>query len=356
MADCLYIPGHPVAVCSMPRATEIPTLASEFDAALVLAEEDELRGNYDLSEWGRHGVEYLHHPIPDFSSPDLLELHGLARWVASRVSQGKRVLIHCLGGSGRSGTVAAAYLIASGMVFEDAVEAARSARVGAIETNSQMAILEAYDLLLRSLPEPKLSSVVCHGRKYNFGRGRKHAAKVAQLAMKLWKLTSRELGVKPEMPPAPLTAGSILHDIGVCAAGEDRHHESSYREILESDELRSALGEVDLTLTALVALFHRKKGDPRSDERVPDDWMDLVAKMAAVVRMADALDRTLCQLVDGVGLDCRGGECVLTVYYSKREPEVELAKAREKSRLFEEVFGVRLSFRSAYKPRADRWA
>ncbi len=132
MADCRYIPGHPVAICPMPHATEIPRLASEFDAALVLAMEDELRGNYELDEWGRRGVEYLHNPIPDFSSPDLLELHGLARWVASRVSQGKRVLIHCMGGSGRSGTVAAAYLIASGTGFEDAVKAVRSARKEAV--------------------------------------------------------------------------------------------------------------------------------------------------------------------------------------------------------------------------------
>jgi len=320
MADCRYIPGHPVAICPMPHATEIPRLASEFDAALVLAMEDELRGNYELDEWGRRGVEYLHNPIPDFSSPDLLELHGLARWVASRVSQGKRVLIHCMGGSGRSGTVAAAYLIASGMGFEDAIRLVRSVREKAVETLGQMAVLEAYDLLLRALPEPRLSPVLMFGERYGFGRGRGHAAKVTQLTLKLWKLAARELGVGPREPPAPLAAGAILHDVGVPVRGEGGHHVRGYREILKSGELRSALGERNLTLAALVALFHRKKGDPRSDERVPDEWRDLVAKMAAVIRVADALDGTSCHLVDDVGLERRGDECVLIAYYRKREP------------------------------------
>ncbi len=347
MADRWHIPGHPVAICSTLRATEIPGLASQFDAALVLATGDELRGNYELRGWGQHGVECLHNPIPDLNSLDLLELHVLASWVASRVSRGERVLIQCRSGLRRGGTVAAAYLIATGVSFEDAVRLVRSAREEAIAARVQAAVLEAYDLLLRSLPEPKLSAVLTFGERYVFGRGRGHAAKVTQLTLKLWKLTAEEFGLGDgDRPPASLAAGSILHDIGVSTPGPGGHHERSYREILASEELKLALGEEGRRLAALVALHHRSVTDPRTDGRMPKRFRDLVMSMAAVLRIADALDRSLAQLVNDVDLRCSGGECALTAYYSQEEPTIELERAGEKGKLLEEVFGVRLRLRS----------
>lgn len=192
------------------------------------------------------------------------------------------------------------------------------------------------------------------GERYGFGRGRAHAAKVTQLTLKLWKLTAEEFGLGDgDRPPTGLAAGSILHDIGVSVVGKGGHHERSYLEILRASDLREVLGDEALQMAALVALHHRNKsGDPRTDPRVSDHWKREVARMAAILRIADALDRSLSQLVDDVGLRCvgggAGGECELTVYYHLREPREELTKVAEKAELFESLFGVSIKPRAVY--------
>ena len=60
------------------------------------------------------------------------------------VGQGERVLIHCHGGRGRSGLVAARLLIDRGMDAPAALATVRRARPGAVETAGQEAHLTAY--------------------------------------------------------------------------------------------------------------------------------------------------------------------------------------------------------------------
>lgn len=88
------------------------------------------------------GIPWLNAPIDDFTAPDA----GFERrWPAildrllSHLSAGERVLVHCRGGKGRSGTVTAALLVAGGMAPEAAILAVRRVRPGAIETPEQEA-------------------------------------------------------------------------------------------------------------------------------------------------------------------------------------------------------------------------
>lgn len=46
--------------------------------------------------------------------------------------------LHCMGGAGRSGTVAARLLMYFGLPASDAVQRVRAARPGAIETRAQL--------------------------------------------------------------------------------------------------------------------------------------------------------------------------------------------------------------------------
>ena len=55
-------------------------------------------------------VEYLHYPIVDLSTTDDASLGKIVRDVADRVRAGRVVYIHCWGGRGRTGTVAACLL------------------------------------------------------------------------------------------------------------------------------------------------------------------------------------------------------------------------------------------------------
>ena len=60
------------------------------------------------------------------------------------VKNGDNVLVHCRGGLGRSGTVAAMLLIELGMAHKEAVATVRSARPGAIETYEQETYVRRY--------------------------------------------------------------------------------------------------------------------------------------------------------------------------------------------------------------------
>ncbi len=88
----------------------------------------------------RREIKWFHLPIVDVSVPDREfeekwqrvgpEIHKL-------LADGKRVLVHCRGGLGRAGTVAACLLVESGVAPEAAIAEVRRVRPGAIETCEQ---------------------------------------------------------------------------------------------------------------------------------------------------------------------------------------------------------------------------
>ena len=88
----------------------------------------------------REGIVCLRAPIVDYGSPD--EAFE-SSWSAHRdralrlLAEGGKVLVHCRGGQGRSGTIAAALLINGGMTSADAIAEVRRSRPAAIETAGQ---------------------------------------------------------------------------------------------------------------------------------------------------------------------------------------------------------------------------
>ncbi|NJE60276.1 dual specificity protein phosphatase family protein [Thermococcus sp. 21S7] len=138
-----------VAFSRMPTGSEIDEVAETFGAVVVLVEEFELP--YSLDEWQKRGVEVFHSPVRDFSAPALEQLLEILRWIEARVEEGKRVLIHCMGGLGRSGTVAVGWVMYSeGIPLRDALRRVRRVRPGAVEVDEQIGVLKELEKLFRS--------------------------------------------------------------------------------------------------------------------------------------------------------------------------------------------------------------
>ena len=110
---------------------------------LLTTEEMTFLGVADLRralERAAPGIRYHHLSIEDTSVPD----HRFEeRWaiageaIRDSLCRGGKVFIHCKGGLGRSGTVAARLLVELGMGPDEAIGRVRDSRPGAIENSLQ---------------------------------------------------------------------------------------------------------------------------------------------------------------------------------------------------------------------------
>ena len=127
--------------------------AKKPDILVSLLEETEEPPNYDPKM--AQGLGYLRYSIPilDFHAPTIAQLFKFSILMES-VSPGSKVLIHCQGGIGRTGTMGAAYWIIKGMTPDAAVERVRKARSGAVETTDQENVLHDFAARLQELTRP----------------------------------------------------------------------------------------------------------------------------------------------------------------------------------------------------------
>jgi hypothetical protein len=92
----------------------------------------------------RRGIEWRHLPIADFSVPGESFEHNWitqGREIREILRNGGDVLVHCKGGLGRAGMIAARLLVELGMNPDEAIRSVRHVRKGAIETPSQLALV-----------------------------------------------------------------------------------------------------------------------------------------------------------------------------------------------------------------------
>ena len=95
--------------------------------------------------WSKEEVEYIQFPINDFSVPPkkkFNELKKLISFIKENLMLSKHVLIHCNGGKGRSGMIAA--LVLKAMKEKDTIKKVRENVVGAIETEEQETFVENW--------------------------------------------------------------------------------------------------------------------------------------------------------------------------------------------------------------------
>ena len=91
-----------------------------------------------------NGLAYLHLPIPDFHAPTPAQVERFIRFCDDYINVGRAVAVHCLAGRGRTGTMAACYMVHMGMGAEEAMAVVRRVRRGSIETDVQEDAVRRY--------------------------------------------------------------------------------------------------------------------------------------------------------------------------------------------------------------------
>ena len=99
-----------------------------------------------LNRFEEMEMEIMHSPIVDYGLPTHEQMKTILKWLYKKVKSKENILIHCVGGYGRSGTVMAVYAkIYLGMSATDAIQYVRSIRGNeAVETAEQEKFVEEY--------------------------------------------------------------------------------------------------------------------------------------------------------------------------------------------------------------------
>jgi protein-tyrosine phosphatase len=127
-----------------PTTADLEQLRSDgFTVLVSLLREEEQAPNYDLARAQALGFERHNVPVRDFCPPTLAQLWEFVE-LMERLPLETKVFVHCEGGTGRTGTFAAAYWIAKGMPMADAIAYVRKLRPHAVETREQEAVLEQF--------------------------------------------------------------------------------------------------------------------------------------------------------------------------------------------------------------------
>jgi exopolyphosphatase/guanosine-5'-triphosphate,3'-diphosphate pyrophosphatase len=187
------------------------------------------------------------------------------------------------------------------------------------------------------------------GRRYHFDEA--HGALVARFAVRLFDdLASRHrLGPRDRIL---IHAAALLHDIGDFVRYEG-HHKHSYYLIANSDIMGVTAAE--RAIVANVARYHRKS-PPQLDHdnfrAMSREDRGKVKAMAAILRIADALDREHRGKVSDVAARLEGDVLVLEVS-GARDRELEEWTVRAKAGLLKEALGLDLRLVDG-EPRVSR--
>ncbi len=184
-----------------------------------------------------------------------------------------------------------------------------------------------------------LSSCRAMGRRFHFEAA--HAEAVLTLARQLFDQT-KELHGLGGRARVLLEAAALLHDVGVAVNNDGHHKHSQY--LIQSSEL-VGLTDEERTIIGLLARYHRKAPPAREHEdfmRLRRRDRTLVERLAALLRLADALDRQHASIVRGVSVKVLADRVELRPILASEERTqltLEGRAVEEKGALFAQLFG-----------------
>lgn len=186
-----------------------------------------------------------------------------------------------------------------------------------------------------------VSSAVDLGTKYGFEKS--HAKHVAELSGMLFDAMQKYHRLDARAR-AMLTLASLLHEIGMFVSISAYHKHSMY--LIQNSEL-FGLSQLDLQIVALVARYHRRASPkPTHTGYASLSRQDrvVVSKLASILRVADALDRSYSQRIRDFTCAVQKDRLVITVP-GVDDLSLEQIALKQTAQLFEETYGLSVLMR-----------
>jgi exopolyphosphatase/guanosine-5'-triphosphate,3'-diphosphate pyrophosphatase len=232
-------------------------------------------------------------------------------------------------------------LVPALLTYQAILHATQSQQIIVSDVSMRDGLLLDIAHLIRGEEDRELAESVLHtaksiGEKYRYDE--RHANHVAWLAVRLFDELSREhrLGSRERLL---LETAGLLHEIGLFVSNR-AHHKHSYYLIINSEIF--GLRREELAVVAHVARYHRRS-IPKSTHTdymtLPREKRVLVNKLAAILRVADALDRGHSQQVADFSIEKRPGEIVICIN-GVADLTLERHAMSQKANLFEDAFGL----------------
>ena len=184
-------------------------------------------------------------------------------------------------------------------------------------------------------------SAISLGRKYEFDE--MHARNVAELSRRLFdQLKSQhQLDSRHEVL---LYVAALLHEIGMLINVRSNHKHTLY--VIRNSEL-FGLSKDQLLQVGLVARYYRRASPQSSHEgygTLPREQRVLVGKLAAILRLATALDDTRSGRIREVECSREGKRLVINVP-GVDDVSLEQIAMRQNSGLFRDIYGMQVLLR-----------
>jgi len=184
-------------------------------------------------------------------------------------------------------------------------------------------------------PDIRRRSIVELAERCNYWP--EHATQVARLSMAIFEETRAVHGLT-DREREWLEYAALLHDIGSHISYEQHHKHSYY--LIKNGDLRGFEPE-EVDTIALVARYHRSATPKKRHVeygRLPRKRRQAIRTLAAILRLAESLDRSHAQSLSSVELHDRGEDALLQVR-TTGDAELELWAAVRHAAPFERMLG-----------------
>jgi exopolyphosphatase/guanosine-5'-triphosphate,3'-diphosphate pyrophosphatase len=189
-----------------------------------------------------------------------------------------------------------------------------------------------------SFEDFRREGVIHLAEMFSYEKG--HSQHVTRLALRMFD----QLGPLHRLGSADrelLKAASILHEVGLFVS-HSQHHRHSYYLIRNAELL--GFTENEKEVIANIARYHRKshpKPKHENFQMLSREEQTSMTKLAAILRIADGLDRGHTSSIADIVCRRRGKSVVLYLQPANgRQIDMEIWGANRKKDLFEETFGV----------------